>query len=90
MEASVDSSSSPTEPAVANKGTAAPAPAARSSFKEALSSSKEPPSKDVLMDGSKETDGTPTRTKLITLSSLSDKRRDVESNRTISTGKVRF
>jgi len=80
----VDLSVSPTEPTGNDKGTNLPLPAAQPSFKDALVSSQDQPSPDVIMDGSSGTENTPTLRKLITLSSLSGKKDDAANKRTRS------
>jgi hypothetical protein len=84
METSIDLSVSPTEPAKANKGTEAPLPATRPSFKEVLDSSKGQLYQDVTMDGSTGAEDPPTHRKQITLSSLRNKKDDAVNKRTRS------
>jgi hypothetical protein len=84
MEASIDLGISPTEPAEANQRTGTLLPATRPSFSEALDSSQGHLSRDVTMDGSTGTEVTPAHRKLITLSSLSNKKDDSVNKRTRS------
>ncbi len=85
MEASPDLNAPRTDPGKTDKGKDTAAPAFRSSYRdEALEAPKEHHTQDATMDTSSGTEAAPTRSKLLTLSSLNNKKRDSDNKRTRS------
>jgi hypothetical protein len=83
METSPDLSAPRTDPRKTDKGRDT-APASRSSYREALEAPKEHHSHDVTMDTSSGTEAAPAHSKLLTLSSLNNKKRNADNKRTRS------
>ncbi len=83
METSPDLSAPRTDPRKTDKGKDT-APASRSSYREALKAPKEHHSHDATMDTASGTETAPAPTKLLTLSSLSNKKGDLDNKRTRS------
>ena len=83
METSPDLSAPRTDPKKTDKGKDA-APANRSSYREALKAPKEHHSHNATIDTSSGTEAAPAPTKLLTLSSLSNKKGDTDNKRTRS------
>jgi hypothetical protein len=83
METSPDSSAPRTDPKKNDKDKDA-APANRTSYREALKTPKEQHARDATMDTSSGTEAAPAPTKLLTLSSLSNKKGDSDNKRSRS------